>query len=212
MVDVCRTSQGSVVDIQIRSEGCNDPGKVPNTCGIAYIKVNGNDHSPHRRGHNVVVVDATTGAVLEAKYFDTHGDSSAGNRLKDYLNGILGYKIVLVAIQDEGSRFGPAAFDALRRLGATDPILNDYRGSYALAGFSGINKPSWVTQQQANSGQGPSEISLKVTIDVDECATSPCQNGGTCVDLLGSYRCDCVEGWIGVNCEEPEFDERCQQV
>ena len=30
------------------------------------------------------------GAVLEAKYFDTHGDSSAGNRLKDYLNGILG--------------------------------------------------------------------------------------------------------------------------
>ena len=73
-------------------------------------------------------------------------------------------KIVLVAIQDEGSRFGPAAFDALRRLGATDPILNDYRGSYALAGFSGINKPSWVTQQQANSGKGPSEISLKVTI------------------------------------------------
>ena len=70
-------------------------------------------------------------------------------------------KIVLVAIQDEGSRFGPAAFDALRRLGATDLILNDYRGSYALAGYSGINKPSWVTQQQANSGQGPSEISLK---------------------------------------------------
>ena len=73
-------------------------------------------------------------------------------------------KIVLVAIQDEGSRFGPAAFDALRRLGATDLILNDYRGSYALAGYSGINKPSWVTQQQANSGQGPSEISLKVTL------------------------------------------------
>lgn len=49
------------LDIYVRSEGCNDPGKTPNTCGIAYIKVNGRDHSLHRRGHNVVVVDATTG-------------------------------------------------------------------------------------------------------------------------------------------------------
>ena len=73
-------------------------------------------------------------------------------------------KIVLVAIQDEGSSYVLAAFDALKRLGATDPILADYRGSYALAGYSGINKPSWVTQQQANSGQGPSEISLKVAL------------------------------------------------
>ena len=49
------------LDIYIRSEGCNDPNKTPNTCGIAYIKVNGHDRSMHRRGHNVVVVDATTG-------------------------------------------------------------------------------------------------------------------------------------------------------
>lgn len=49
------------MDIHIRSEGCNDPGKVPNTCGIAYIKVNGEDHSLHGRGHNVVIVDAATG-------------------------------------------------------------------------------------------------------------------------------------------------------
>ena len=73
-------------------------------------------------------------------------------------------KIVLVAIQEEGSKYGPAAFDALRRLGATEPILTDHRGSYALVGYSGINKPSWVTQQQANGGQGPSEISLKVAL------------------------------------------------
>ena len=74
-------------------------------------------------------------------------------------------KIILVAVQDEGSKFlPPAALDALRRLGATDPILTDYRGSYALAGHARVNKPSWVTQQQANSGQGPSEISLKVPL------------------------------------------------
>ena len=49
------------LDIYVRSEGCNDPGKTPNTCGIARIEVNGHDHSMHRRGHNVVVVDAVTG-------------------------------------------------------------------------------------------------------------------------------------------------------
>lgn len=70
----------------------------------------------------------------------------------------------MVAVQDEGSGYGHAAFDALKRLGATDPILTGYRVSYALAGYSGINKPSWVTQQQADRGQGPSEISLTVPL------------------------------------------------
>ena len=49
------------VDIDVRSEGCNDPQKTPNTCGIAYIRVNGKDHSTHSRGHNVVVLDDATG-------------------------------------------------------------------------------------------------------------------------------------------------------
>ena len=49
------------VDIDIRSEGCEDPGKTPNTCGIAYIKVDGIERSPRQRGHNVVIVDAETG-------------------------------------------------------------------------------------------------------------------------------------------------------
>ena len=52
-----------MLDIHVRSEGCEDPGKAPGTCGIAYIKVNGVDHSLHRRGHNVVIVDAKTGTI-----------------------------------------------------------------------------------------------------------------------------------------------------
>ena len=51
------------VDIDVRSEGCDDPGKAPNTCGIAYIKVDGKDYSFHGRGHNVVVVDSRTGIL-----------------------------------------------------------------------------------------------------------------------------------------------------
>lgn len=51
------------MSIHIKSEGCEDPGIKEGTCGLAYIYVNGEDKSPHSRGHNVVVVDAVTGNV-----------------------------------------------------------------------------------------------------------------------------------------------------
>ena len=49
-----------VLDIRIRSEGCNDPGRA-SPCGKAYIEVDGTDYSPQGRGYNVVVVDGETG-------------------------------------------------------------------------------------------------------------------------------------------------------
>ena len=50
--------------IKLRSEGCNDPGRTPGTCGLAYIYTDGIDNSLHLRGHNVVVLDAKTGNVF----------------------------------------------------------------------------------------------------------------------------------------------------
>ena len=37
--------------------------------------------------------------------------------------------------------------------------------------------------------------------DIDDCASNPCQNGGTCNDEVNSYTCDCVPGHAGDNCE-----------
>uniref|UniRef100_A0A8C6QHG6 Neurogenic locus notch homolog protein 3 n=1 Tax=Nannospalax galili TaxID=1026970 RepID=A0A8C6QHG6_NANGA len=37
-------------------------------------------------------------------------------------------------------------------------------------------------------------------LDVDECASTPCQNGAKCVDQPDGYECRCAEG-EGVNCE-----------
>ncbi|RMX57433.1 hypothetical protein pdam_00006985, partial [Pocillopora damicornis] len=87
-------------------------------------------------------------AVLGTRGFDTYEDSSAGNRLRDYLNGLHGHKIVLVAIQDEGSIHMSPAIDALKRLGATDPVQPDDRGSFAFAGYAEANKPQWITQRR----------------------------------------------------------------
>lgn len=43
----------SLLNVELRSEGCDDPGKTG--CGTAFIKVNNQDYSLHRRGFNVAV-------------------------------------------------------------------------------------------------------------------------------------------------------------
>lgn len=38
--------------------------------------------------------------------------------------------------------------------------------------------------------------------EINECESSPCQNGAVCIDKLASYACACSMGYTGVNCEE----------
>ena len=38
-------------------------------------------------------------------------------------------------------------------------------------------------------------------IDIDECSSNPCENGGTCIDGDNLYMCDCPTGFNGGNCE-----------
>ena len=56
------------MDIDIRSRGCDDPGKPSKGCGATFIKVYEKNYAPRRKGHNVVIVDAKTGTIV-------HGDS-----------------------------------------------------------------------------------------------------------------------------------------
>ena len=37
-------------------------------------------------------------------------------------------------------------------------------------------------------------------VDIDECATTPCQNGGSCYDEINNFTCQCAEGWTGDTC------------
>ena len=37
--------------------------------------------------------------------------------------------------------------------------------------------------------------------DIDDCASSPCQNGGICADGSNSYTCNCNVGYVGDDCE-----------
>ncbi len=37
--------------------------------------------------------------------------------------------------------------------------------------------------------------------DINDCASSPCQSGGTCIDDIDSFRCVCPDGFDGQLCE-----------
>lgn len=44
------------------------------------------------------------------------------------------------------------------------------------------------------------KLSLLYT-DINDCQPDPCENNGTCTDLVNDYQCDCVAGFNGTNCE-----------
>ena len=37
-------------------------------------------------------------------------------------------------------------------------------------------------------------------LDINECDSQPCQNGGQCLDGVNQYTCTCAAGYAGVNC------------
>ena len=47
-------------------------------------------------------------------------------------------------------------------------------------------------------------------LDINECYSLPCFNGGGCTDLINNFQCSCVPGYTGVQCESgDEYFIRC---
>ncbi|XP_075435479.1 protein crumbs homolog 2 isoform X2 [Ascaphus truei] len=40
----------------------------------------------------------------------------------------------------------------------------------------------------------------RCSVNIDECQSQPCQNGGSCTDLINGFLCHCALGYTGVGC------------
>ena len=45
-------------------------------------------------------------------------------------------------------------------------------------------------------------------LDINECESRPCKNGGKCTDLINDYNCTCATGYSGKSCETGNFLKR----
>lgn len=90
------------------------------------------------------------------------------------------------------------------RLDTLEPPVRQVSDLYVGRGFLGWQAVlgglpyGWVQGAQSGLTQPPPSL---LSLDVDECSSDPCLNGGSCVDLVGNYSCICVEPFEGPQCE-----------
>ena len=45
-----------------------------------------------------------------------------------------------------------------------------------------------------------------IILDVNECHSNPCLNGGKCIDEVDKHSCECLPGYKGEKCEIGKAD------
>ncbi|KAL9987869.1 hypothetical protein ACROYT_G002244 [Oculina patagonica] len=81
-------------------------------------------------------------------------------------------------------------------------VIKSIRGSFDYKGLSGCDNGYYLTGFQKGSCNQLYCIEyIKCCQMYERCANNPCQNGASCAELQGSYRCDCTSGFSGKNCE-----------
>jgi hypothetical protein len=128
--------------------------------------------------------------------------------MSNYIGSIPAGRFVFIAMQDSGSTYIAAAANAMRSLGATDPIIG-FRASYVLvgcAGFSSGNCPGFTPYENGAARYvGPTEYQRDITFDTAAffshmSLVKDCMETGGCIDTLGGasceYTCDEAGGFM----------------
>jgi hypothetical protein len=143
--------------------------------GFAYITVGEGDQaqdgSAHGPGYNVAVLHPKTGKLLNRRAFDTTtgGSEAQAAALANYLAGVPAGRIVIVALQGEGTaRLTEAAVAALHTIGGQVDPRSKAGWSHAIVGVKGA--APGAAQEIAGPENGwlrvaPDRRSLAIAVD-----------------------------------------------
>ncbi|XP_064373332.1 inactive cell surface hyaluronidase CEMIP2-like isoform X2 [Dromaius novaehollandiae] len=130
------------VRIQIQSLSTAD---IQNHLTSAFIKINDKIFLFDSRGIFFVVLDACSGAVVSRQHFDTANGENAANSITDYVQTFIKERsLVLVCSRDLTEMAGSSEMSVFTRLGSAKPIIFHKKGSFAMLGYKGQAKPSWI--------------------------------------------------------------------
>lgn len=84
-------------------------------------------------------------------------------------------------------------------------LLGFYCWPKILLKWLSCSLPNWVDKRSSNirsyiENKQKANSPIFFT-ETDECKSSPCLNGGTCVDGLYDFTCVCLSAFIGKRCE-----------
>ena len=48
-------------------------------------------------------------------------------------------------------------------------------------------------------------LPFDIFVDINECGSSPCKNGGQCNNLVNGFNCTCVAGFNGTLCQNSKY-------
>ncbi len=91
---------------------------------MASILVDGDDVSPNRQGFNFAVIDLKTGKLETTVTFNTHGIAGAYREMKEFVNGLADWKIVVAAVREDADDNLPAS--ALKVFVSILPFYQEY--------------------------------------------------------------------------------------
>ncbi|XP_048581101.1 uncharacterized protein LOC116618466 [Nematostella vectensis] len=134
--------------------------------GICKIEVNGVNYCKWGRGHHVAAF-SMTGSYLGYHSFDTWADELAGSKMATYIDSLPPNTLVLIAVRDSGQKHVTDAHDALKSVGAVEPLQpTNYGDKWLLIGHKGGPRP-WITQGHQYKDQGL--LKATVTILIEGC-------------------------------------------
>ncbi|XP_054858270.1 cell surface hyaluronidase-like [Eublepharis macularius] len=141
-VAITSTPSVKYTRVQIQSVRRAD---IENYARLAFIKVNDDIILFRSRGLLFLVLDASSGAIVSRRHFDEASAANVAGRVTSYVESFVKERsIVLVCSRDIPGGWGASEMSVFSSLGSAKPVIFHKGGSFAMLGYKGSPRRSWI--------------------------------------------------------------------